>query len=233
MHRPDATRARPRDAAAPPSCAAVPRPHLEVRAWARLASAPHAPPGRFSADEPARHAACARSPRRRRSARRARTPRVVVPRALTRRSRHCEVLRLVCVLGYKRLPSSSQTREIAAHRSAIAAAAGELTAPLAPAASQTLLALHWITLKLPWPRIELLNPELRLNPSRSGCATATSPPLLVGAISGLDNSINRRVVSPITPPRRMFPSSDRRSPPASPPGGGRASVWGFQSSRGP
>jgi hypothetical protein len=112
------------------------------RSRARLALAPHAPTGRLSSNEPACHAACARSPRRHQSGRRARTPRVVVPRALTRRSRHCEALRPACVLGYKRPPSSSPAREPAARRSAIAPAAGELTAPLAPAAGQTLVVLH-------------------------------------------------------------------------------------------
>jgi hypothetical protein len=43
--------------------------------------------------------------------RHARTPRVVVPRALTRRSRHCKALRSASVLGYKRPPSSSPARE--------------------------------------------------------------------------------------------------------------------------
>jgi hypothetical protein len=51
---------------APPPCAAVPRPVLGVSAWARCASAPHAPPGRVSAGEPTRHTAC--------------TPRLAVPR---------------------------------------------------------------------------------------------------------------------------------------------------------
>jgi hypothetical protein len=128
--------------AALPPCAAVAQLDLEVWAWALYASAPHTPPGHVSAGEPARHAACACSPWRRRSARRARTSRVAVPHVLMRWSRHCEALRPACVLGYKRPPSSSPAREPAARRPAIAAAAGELTAPLAPAADQTLLALY-------------------------------------------------------------------------------------------
>jgi hypothetical protein len=109
---------------------------------AKKSACEHAPPGRFLADEPAHHAACARSPRHHRSARRARTPRIVVPRVLTCRSHHCKALRHASALGFKRLPSSSPAREPAARRSTIAAAAGELTAPLAPATGQTLLALH-------------------------------------------------------------------------------------------
>jgi hypothetical protein len=95
-----------------------------------------------------------RATRRRRSARRARTPKVTVPHALTCRSLHCEAMMPACVLDYKKSPPSPP-----ACRSAIAAA-GELTAPLAPVAGQTLLALHYITLELPWPRIELPRPEL-------------------------------------------------------------------------
>jgi hypothetical protein len=45
------------------------------------------------------------------------------------------------MLDYKRPPSPSPAREPAARRPTIAAAFGELTAPLAPTAGQTLLAL--------------------------------------------------------------------------------------------
>jgi hypothetical protein len=69
-------------------------PVLRVWAWARCASAPHAPPGRISAREPARHAACdpSAAPARRGSP----------YRALTRRSlRHEANMPRRAHIGYK------------------------------------------------------------------------------------------------------------------------------------
>jgi hypothetical protein len=201
------SRARLRAAAAPPPCTAVPRPGLEVWTCAQCASASHAPPGAASAGEPARHATCARSPRRRRSARRARTPRPSYS-CIEVLGRLSLEVRCLCASAIKgcplHLPHVSTPSRNCRHRR-------ELAPPQAPAAGQGFLALSWIPLELPPPRIHIPRVEPRRKPSRNGHAVARRSHLRPSHHHQSTRGESNRT------PASFVVRSGRRSLPASPP----------------